>query len=192
MPKRLCLCLATLILAVVPPYTAIAAAPQSAAPKDGGSHAFDWDIGAWSTHQRRLLHPLTNSHQWVDYQGTDVVTKLWDGADYGIIKASGSGGKLHIFTMRLYDPQSHQWSIDFTYPGLNVMTNPLYGGFKNGAGEFIDQEAYNGKMILVRFQVSDITANTCRFEQAFSADGGKSWEVNFIVTETRMKESAGA
>ena len=190
MPKRTRLCLVTLILAVLPPCVAIAAAPQSAAPKDEGTHGFDWDIGAWSTHQRRLLHPLTNSHEWVDYHGTDVVRKLWDGADYGIIQASGPGGKLHIFTIRLYNPQSHQWTINFTYPGLNVMTYPLYGEFKDGHGEFIDQEPYNGKMIFVRFRVSGITANTCRFEQSFSADGGKTWEVNFIVTETRMKETA--
>lgn len=191
MTTRPCLCLVTLFMAVVSPCVAIAAAPQSAAAKDDESHDFDWDIGAWSTHQRRLLHPLTHSHQWVEYHGTDVVRKLWDGADYGIIKANGPGGRLHIFTLRLYDPQSHQWTIDFTYPGLNVMTNPLYGGFKDGRGEFIDQEPYNGRMILVRFRVTGITANTCRFEQSFSADGGKTWEVNFIVTEKRMSESAG-
>ena len=165
-----------------PPVPAAAAA---SAQRDG-RHDFDWDIGAWRTHQKRRLRPLTGSTTWVDYEGTDIVKKLWDGANTGMIEADGTGGHLEIFTIRLYNPDSHQWSIAFVNSAAGVMSPALTGEFRNGRAEFYDQEPYKGRQILVRFAISDITANTCRFEQSFSDDGGRTWEVNFIVTETRM------
>jgi hypothetical protein len=149
-----------------------------------GRHDFDWDIGTWQTHQRRLLHPLTGSTTWVDYHGTDVVRKVWDGANVAEIRADGSAGQLEIFAMRLYNPDSHEWSIFFTSSKTGALSVPAVGRFTNGRGDFYDQETYNGKTILLRFSVSDITKTSCHFEQAFSPDGGKSWEVNFIVDET--------
>ena len=167
------------------------AATQSAARV--AQHDFDWDIGTWKTHQKRLLHPLTGSTTWVEYHGTDVVRRIWDGANEGLIEADGPAGHLEIYTLRVYNPDAHQWNIYFTNPAAGTLSIPAVGEFKNGRGEFYDQEILNGRAILVRFAVSDITANSCRFEQAFSADGGKSWEVNFVVTETRVTgESARA
>jgi hypothetical protein len=151
-----------------------------------GQHDFDWDIGTWKTHQKRLLDPLTGSTTWVEYHGTDVVRKIWDGANLGEIRADGPTGHLELFTLRLYNPETHEWSIYFTNSTSGALSLPAIGAFKNGRGEFYDQEKYNGRTILLRFSVSDITANSCRFEQAFSPDGGRSWEVNFIVTETLM------
>lgn len=164
-----------------PPAAGIAAQPRD------GRHDFDWDIGTWKTHQKRRLHPLTGSDTWVEYTGTDVVQKIWDGADTGTIEADGPAGHLEIFSVRLYGPDSHQWSIDFTNSATGAFSLPVVGEFKDGRGDFYDQEAYNGRMILVRFSVFDIKADSCHFEQAFSADGGKTWETNFIVDETRVK-----
>jgi hypothetical protein len=179
-----------LILAVSPLSSAIAAPPASPVAPAGaqrdGSHDFDWDIGVWKTHQRRRLQPLTGSNKWVDYHGVDTVRKLWEGANTGMIEADGPAGHLEIFTIRLYDPQSHQWNVSFTNPAAGTMSPALTGEFKNGRAEFYDQEPYNGREIYVRFAITNFTANTCRFEQSFSDDGGKTWEVNFIVTETRM------
>jgi hypothetical protein len=155
-----------------------------------GQHDFDWDLGTWKTHQRRLLHPLTGSTTWVEYSGTDVVRKIWDGANQGMVEADGHAGHLEIFTLRLYDPQAHQWNIYFTNPASGTMSPPVIGEFKNGRGEFYDQETYKGRGILVRFSVSDITPDSCHFEQAFSADGGKTWETNFVVTETLVHDQA--
>jgi hypothetical protein len=155
-----------------------------------GQHDFDWDIGTWKTHQRRLLHPLTGSTTWVEYNGTDVVRKIWDGANSGVIEAGGPSGHLEIFTLRLYNPQAHQWGISFTNPATGTMGVPSVGEFKNGRGEFYDQETFNGRAILLRFSVSDITPTSCHFAQAFSDDGGKTWETNFIVTETRVKSAS--
>jgi hypothetical protein len=160
---------------------------QEAAKDRDGRHDFDWDIGTWKTHQRRLLHPLTGSSTWVEYHGTDVVRKIWDGANLGEIRADGPAGHLELFTVRLYSPASHEWSIYFTNSTSGALSPPAVGRFKDGRGEFYDQETYNGRTILLRFSVSDISADSCHFEQAFSADGGKTWEVNFIVTETLVK-----
>jgi hypothetical protein len=162
-------------------------AANSAVPAHDGRHDFDWDIGTWKTHQKRLLHPLTGSTTWVEYDGTDVVRKVWDGANTGTIEADGPAGHLEIFALRLYNPDAQQWSISFTNSGTGALSQAVVGEFKDGRGEFYDQEPYNGRAILVRFSVSDITPDSCHFEQAFSPDGGKTWEVNFIVTETRMQ-----
>ena len=67
------------------------------------------------------------------------------------------------------------------------MGQPTIGEFKNGRGEFFDQETLNGRVIFVRFVISDITPNSCRFEQSFSDDGGKTWEVNWIAIDTRVQ-----
>jgi hypothetical protein len=164
-----------------------AGAQQTAKERDG-QHDFDWDIGTWKTHMRRLLHPLTGSTTWVEYDGTDVVRKIWDGrANLGEVELDGRAGHLELLTLRLYDPQARQWSINIANSTTGSLSPPAIGGFKNGRGEFVDQETFNGRTILVRLGISDITANSARFDQAFSADGGKTWEVNLIVTETLMK-----
>lgn len=185
----LLLILAASLLSLTASATPQVTARSSSAQRDG-SRDFDWDIGTWKTRQRRRLHPLTGSSQWVDYHGTDTVRKLWPGANTGMIEADGPAGHLEIFTIRLYNPNSHQWTVSFTNPASGTLGIPLTGVFSNGSAEFYDQEPYNGREILVRFGISDITANTCRFEQAFSDDGGRTWEVNFIVTETRVNSEA--
>jgi len=167
--------------------TSTHAAIQATATDRDGSRDFDWDIGTWKTHQKRLLHPLTGSTTWVEYSGTDVVQRVWGGANAGKIEADGSAGHLEIYTLRLYDPDAHQWNIYFATSAGGSLSKPVVGVFKDGSGEFYDQEPYQGKQIFVRFRVYDITATTCRFDQSFSADGGKTWEPNFVVDETLVK-----
>ena len=177
MLKRTALCLIIGMLANL-------SAPLRADQQPNGLHDFDWDFGTWITHQHRLLHPLTGSTTWVDYRGTDTVTPIYDGANSGVIEADGTAGHLEIYTLRLYDANAHQWNVYFGHGPGATLTQPVIGEFKNGRAEFYDQEPYNGRTILVRFSISDITNTTCHFEQAFSPDGGKSWETNFIVDET--------
>jgi hypothetical protein len=167
---------------------AAATSPGRTAAIRDGQHDFDWDIGAWKVHMRRLLHPLASSTTWVEYNGTDVVRKVWDGrANLGEVEADGPAGHLELLTLRLYNPQAHQWSINLTSSTTGTLSPPAVGEFRNGRGEFYDQEPFNGRTILVRFSVSDITPNSCRFDQAFSDDGGKTWEMNLNVTETLVK-----
>jgi hypothetical protein len=154
-----------------------------------GRQDFDFEIGVWKTHLSRLQRPLTGSTTWVEYEGTTVVRKVWDGrANLVELVADGSSGHFEGLSLRLYNPQSRQWSLNFASSQSGSLSPPAVGAFKNGRGEFFSQETYNGRSIFVRFVISDITPNSCRFEQAFSDDGGKTWEVNWIATDTRVKD----
>jgi hypothetical protein len=90
-------------------------------------------------------------------------------------------------SLRLYDPLSRQWSLNTANVKSGTLGAPTVGEFKDSRGEFFDQESFNGRTILVRNVWSDITADSCRFEQSFSDDGGKTWEVNWIAVDTRVK-----
>jgi hypothetical protein len=158
---------------------------QPASVRDG-QHDFDFEIGTWKTHLKRLLHPLTGSTTWVEYEGTSVVRKIWEGrANLVELVADGPAGHFEGLNLRLYNPQSHQWSLNFASSAGGTLSQPTIGEFKNGRGELFDQEPFNGRAILVRFVISDITPTSCRFEQAFSDDGGKTWEINWVATDTR-------
>jgi len=162
---------------------------QQTSRERDGQHDFDFEIGTWKTHLKRLQRPLTGSTARVEYDGTTVVRKIWNGrANLVELVADGPAGHFEGLNLRLYNPQSRQWSLNFASSGGGTMSQPTIGEFKNGRGEFFDQETLNGRAIFVRFVISDITPNSCRFEQAFSDDGGKTWEVNWIATDTRVKD----
>lgn len=157
-------------------------------PRDG-QHDFDFEIGTWKTHLRRLVRPLTGSTTWVEYEGTTIVRKVWDGrANLVELKVSGPAGGFEGLSLRLYNPQSRQWSLNFANISDGTLAQPTIGEFKDGRGEFYDQETYNGRAILVRFVITKISEDKCQFEQAFSDDGGKTWEVNWIAVDTRVKD----
>lgn len=155
----------------------------------GGQHDFDFEIGAWKTHLSRLVHPLSGSKTWVVYDGTTVVRKVWNGrANLVELEVRGSAGQIEALSLRLYDPAAHQWSLNFANNKIGAISPPpTIGTFRDGRGEFYDSESFNGKTIRVRFTISNITANSCHFEQAYSDDGGKTWETNWIATDTRIK-----
>jgi len=162
---------------------------QNSSTQRDGQHDFDFEIGTWKTHLRRLLNPLTGSTTWAEYEGTTVVRKVWNGrANLVELVADGPAGHFEGLSLRLYNPESRQWSLNYANSNGGVMTQPTIGEFKNGRGEFFSQETLNGRAIFVRFVISDITPNSCRFEQAFSDDGGKTWEVNWVATDTRVKD----
>jgi len=153
-----------------------------------GQHDFDFEIGVWNTHLKRLVHPLSGSNDWMELEGTTVVRKVWDGrANLAELTTDAASGHLQVLSLRLYDPQARQWSLNTANAHGGSLGVPTIGEFKNGRGEFFDQESFNGRAILVRNVWSDIGADSCRFEQAFSEDGGKSWEVNWIAVDTRVK-----
>ena len=161
---------------------------QTSKPRDG-QHDFDFEIGTWKTHLKRLVKPLSGSTTWVEYDGTTVVKKVWDGkANLVELKVDGPAGHIEGLSLRLYNPQTRQWSLHFANINDGTLVPPAIGEFKNGRGEFFNQDTLNGRSILVRFIISDVTPNSCRFEQSFSDDGGKTWEVNWIAVDTRVKE----
>ena len=172
--------------------TSATAANTEAQPAatDDGQHAFDFDLGTWKTHSTRLLHPLTGSKTWVDMDGVSVVRKVWDGrANLAEYKADGPSGHLELMALRWFNPTTHEWNIDFATPNVGTLgAVPGVGEFKNGRADFYDYELINGKSVLVRFSIWSITPDTAQSEQAFSQDGGKTWEVNWINKYTRAKD----
>ena len=104
----------------------------------------------------------------------------------------GTGGRrtthIEALNLRLYNPETQKWSLNFASSKTGTLGTPTVGGFKNGRGEFYDQEDFNGRPVLVRFIISDIKPESCKFEQSFSTDGGKTWETNWIAIDTRVKE----
>src|SRR5215471_1669529 len=113
-----------------------------------GQHDFDFDIGAWKTHVVRLQHPLTGSNDWTEYDGTTVVRKIWNGrANLAELEADGTAGHLEVLSLRLYNPQAHQWSLNTASSRSGTISVATIGEFKNGRGEFFDTESFNGRSI---------------------------------------------
>jgi len=163
-----------------------ASARPAAAAEREGQRDFDFQFGTWKTHVRRLVHPLTGLTAWTDYDGTSVVSKVWNGrASLLELEVQGPAGHIEGVGLRLYNPQSHQWNLNWTNSGVGMLDLPMVGEFKDGRGDFYGLDTYEGRRILVRNGFSEITPNSSHFEQAFSADGGKTWETNWIMTFTR-------
>jgi hypothetical protein len=168
--------------------------PHAPAERDG-QRDFDFEIGTWKIHLQRLLHPLTGSTTWVEFDGTSVTRKVWDGrAQLEEFETdSPAGGHIEGMTLRLYDPQTRQWSLYWATSKSGTVGLPTIGEFKDGRGEFYDAEPSgpNGRAILVRFVWSKTNTNSPHFEQSFSEDGGKTWEVNWITDQTRTNDESG-
>jgi hypothetical protein len=156
--------------------------------KRDGQHDFDWEIGTWKTHLKRLKGPLTGSTTWLEYEGTTVVSKVWDGrANLVELEVKGPAGALEALSLRLYNPDSQQWSLNFSNSRGGTMTIPAIGEFRNGRGEFYNQDTLDGRSIFVKFIIQCESRDVCKFEQSFSADGGQTWETNWIATDTRVR-----
>lgn len=171
-----------------------AAKPEAQDTARDGQHDFDPLLGSWKYHLKRRMHPLTGSNTWVEFDGTGVCYKVWDGgADLDTVELDGPTGHIEGLTLRVYNPQSHQWRLYWANRKVGVLDPPQVGEFKNGHGEFFAQDTINGKTILIRFDWTNLTTNSPHFEQSFSDDGGKTWEVNWITDQTRVSpESAKA
>lgn len=168
---------------------ACASSAAFGAPLHDPSHDFDFEFGRWKTHVKRLVAPLTGSSTWVEMNGTTVVTPVLGGrANLVELEAEGPKGPFRGMSLRLYDPQARSWSLHFANAADGQLATPTVGRFTDGRGEFFSDEMLEGKPIRVRFVISDITPTSCRFEQAFSADGGRTWETNWIATDTRIGE----
>jgi hypothetical protein len=164
-------------------------APPSTMPGTtaDGSHDFDFEFGTWKTHVRRLVRPLTGSTTWVEMDGITTVRRVWDGrANLIELVAHGSGGRFEGLNLRMYNPETKTWSLNFASSRDGMMTTPAVGRFRNGRGEFFSRETLDGHPILVRFVIFGITRTSCHFEQAFSVDDGKTWEINWVATDTRI------
>jgi len=161
-------------------------------PRHDGQHDFDFLVGSWKIHLKRLLHPLTGSKEWVEFDGTVVCRKVWDGRaelEEFNVDSPQQHIEIHGMALRLYNPKAHQWRIYWANANKGMLDDPpVVGEFNNGRGEFYDQEEYEGRAILVRYSWSATTTSTPHFEQSYSTDGGQSWEVNWITDQTKVAQ----
>jgi len=155
------------------------------APRDG-QHDFDFEIGDWKTHVKRLQHPLSGSRTWVEYDGTSVVRGILGGrANVVELQITGPTGRIDGLSLRLYEPTTRQWSLNYASASDGHLTAPIIGGFRDGRGTFYGQDNLGGRAIIVRFVITMLSRDHLHFEQAFSADGGQSWETNWVADDTR-------
>lgn len=159
---------------------------QPTSTERDGQHDFDPLIGSWKYHLKKLVNPLTGSTTWTEFEGTGVCYKIWDGASLDTVKLDSPTGHIEGLTLRTYNPQTHQWRLYWANSKNGILDPPQIGEFKNGRGEFYAQDILNGKSTIIRFVWTNTTTSTPHFEQSFSVDGGKTWEVNWITDQTRV------
>ncbi len=167
------------------------AVSQPEAARDG-QHDFDPLIGKWKYHLKRRQNPLTRTNTWVEFEGTGACFKVWDGgAQLDTIEVDGPTGHIEGLTLRVNNPQTQQWRLYWANRKIGILDPPQVGEFKDGHGQFFAQDTINGKTILIRFDWTNMTTNSPHFEQSFSDDGGKTWEVNWITDQTREPDESG-
>jgi hypothetical protein len=187
--KRKALALLIVGMALALPLRAQTSSDPANLPQRDGSHDFDFLIGDWKAHVRRLPDRLNNSNVWVEYDGISNHHKLLDSnANFEQFEVTSTDKKLHIKaqTLRLYNPATRQWSIYLVdLDNATLDTPPVVGAFNGKRGEFYHQENLKGRTILVRYLWLDLSPSSARMEQSYSPDGGKAWEVNWICELSR-------
>lgn len=187
-----CLCAGLVASALSPAQSAPAAAANSkdASGAIAGLHDFDFLVGRWKVHHRKLKKRLVNSHEWVEFDGTLYSQPLMGGyANVDDDEFYVPNGAYRGVAPRSFDPKTGLWSIwwmDSRFPDAK-MDPPVKGSFHDGVGTFYADDTENGKPIRVRFIWSKIERNTCRWEQAYSQDGGKTWETNWVQDLVRVE-----
>ncbi len=177
-------------LAILLP-SSTAGADQAAANQPvarDGPKDFDWELGSWTTNVKVRRNPLSGTAaDWAEYQGTSVVKPLLEGrANFVELSVAGTRGKIEGGSLRLYNSNARQWSLNYASVGGGVLTAPVFGGFDgSGRGAFYGQDILDGRTILVRFIITRVSPREAHFVQAYSTDGGKSWEDNWIAVDTR-------
>lgn len=163
-------------------------AAKSQSPRVSSEHDFDFLVGSWTVQHRRLKHRLEESTEWEIFSGTCKTWRLLDGqgeVDDNVLQAPA--GTYLAVTLRSFDPATRSWSIwwlDSRHP--HQLDPPVVGTFHDGTGTFFANDTFNGRPFVVRYVWSGITANSANWQQAFSDDGGKSWETNWIMKFHRL------
>jgi len=147
-----------------------------------GAADFDFLIGKWTVEHRKLRHRLQGSDDWLTFSGTMNATLILGGLgnfDENVLRQPD--GTYQACTVRIFDPASSRWSIRWIDGRSPRLDPPVVGAFRDGIGTFFGDDVLDGRPVRVRFSWSDISSAGARWEQAFSADGGASWEVNWVM-----------
>jgi len=150
-----------------------------------GTGDFDFFVGSWDGRHRRLRARLAGCDEWDEFSST---TRCWSllGGAANIDELSVPDRGFSGLSLRLLDPASGNWSIYWANSRDGVLQlPPVVGRFDGGVGLFFSDEVQEGRPVRVRFTWSEITPASARWDQAFSADGGQTWEPNWIMEFTR-------
>ena len=153
-----------------------------------GVRDFDFWIGSWKVRNRRLVERLAGSDEWEEFDAEVVARFLMDGlGNEDEFRTDHDGGFIGM-SFRFFDPAEKRWSIYWADSRRSgVLDPPVFGTFEGDIGIFEGEDLFDGRPILVRFTWSGITTPTPRWEQAFSADGGETWETNWVMDFTRVQ-----
>ena len=187
----------TRVLAALLGMSALAAQAQSTAPNPplqpvlpDGRHDFDFEVGTWKAHVKTLVHRLSNANDWEELDGTVQTSALpllegWNESEMRVDSPT-THRRIEILAVRCYNPVSRQWSIYGSSVKTGVFDPPVVGEFRNGHGEFFGADTWEGRAVIVRYMWQAVSRDQTHFEQAFSQDGGKTWEVNWVYDGTRI------
>ena len=145
---------------------------------------FDFLIGSWTIVNRQLKTLFADSDDWEVYPSTSICQPIFSGGgnlEEIIFPTTGARG----VTLRLFDTERKQWSLYWANSRTGVLFPPVVGTFTDGRGDFYGDDTHNGAPIKAHFIWSEITPTSARWEQEFSADGGRTWESNWIMEFTR-------
>lgn len=153
-----------------------------------GRTDFDFLLGAWSVHNRRLMGRLRGSTQWEEFPSSCRARSIMSGlGNMDEFTIDAPAGRVEAVTVRLYNPTSQEWSIYWAASsGSGRFDVPMVGHFDGPRGEFYSQEIFEGRHIFNRFIWTVMSRDSCRWEQAFSEDGGRTWETNWIMDFIRQ------
>lgn len=160
------------------------APPQPA--ETSGAGDFDFLIGEWTVHHRRLRRRLVGDDEWIELTGPASVRKTLAGlGNVDEIRIELPEGGYTGVTLRFYNPTTRLWTIYWIDSRDPKLEPPMVGSFRGGRGLFFGEDTFAGKPIRVRFLWTPLTADSCRWEQAFLPDGGETWETNWTMSFTR-------
>jgi hypothetical protein len=158
-------------------------------PLHDGIRDFDFLHGRWRIHNRRLHHPLTGSDEWYEFAGRSTERPLLDGQgnleEYAATRPDGT--TIRAIALRLYEPATRRWTIHWSNAATGTLDAPMVGAFLEGRGVFYSHEQVDDRMVFVRFIWTPVNADAARWEQAYSADGGMTWETNWIMAFERSE-----
>ncbi len=153
----------------------------------GGSHDFDFLFGRWHVRNERLRERLKGSSEWETFDATTDERPVLGGV--GNVEEYVSDHwtpRFYGMALRLFDPQTRRWSIQWADNRSVVLQPPVFGTFADGVGRFEGRDEHEGQPVLVRFIWSQTGPGKARWEQAFSADEGRTWETNWVMHFTRQ------
>ncbi len=152
--------------------------------RDMTNHDFDFIAGQWTSTQRRRAHILAGSDDWYEFEATlDCAVVLNGNATFDVLRAPERG--IEGITLRLFDPAQKVWRIWWATADSGDLDVPVEGSFADGVGSFECDDTWQGRPVRVRYRWLDTGTPTPRWEQAFSADNGLTWEVNWTATFRR-------